>query len=167
MKKLSIIFVLLLLMLSFSSCSFLTYKLSDRSLDPDNKILKSLGEYEDFEFYSEGEFQDYTDYAKVFYSSANVAENEYFTKMQEADITNLNEHLDNFEGWIETYKEGDGSREIVVNYDFDRSIIDTYDYIYIESETLEMGNGMTSYSRYNIYFLDTQTQVLYYFHNNI
>ena len=169
MKKVSIFFALLIIILSLSSCSFsaLEYLLTNVLVEPEDKILKSLEEYDDYEFYSEGEFQDFTYYAKYFYSSANLAENEYFTKIQKADITNMNDHLDDFEGWIETFKEGDPQREIVVNYDFDRSIIDTEDYIYIESELLEWDNGHTSYANYNIYFFDTQTQILYYFHNNI
>ncbi len=156
MKILISIFVLLILMVSITTCE-----------TPEDVVLTSLGEYDDHVFYSEGGFQDFTDYAKYYYTSVSIDENEYFTKIQESDFTNINEHLDDFESWIETIKDGDASHEIVVNYDFDRSIIDTEDYIYIYSEKHTWDDGDTSLVDYDIYFFDTQTLVLYYFHNNI
>ena len=88
-------------------------------------------------------------------------------KVQETDFVIINTHLDDFEGWIETIKDSEPSSEVVVNYDFDREIIDTEDYVYIDSEEHTWSNGYTALVRYNIYLFDTQTQVLYYFHNNI
>ena len=85
----------------------------------------------------------------------------------QADLTEINEHLDNFEGWIETIKEGNNSSEIVLNYDFDRAIIDEKDFIYIYSEKHTWDDGFTSLVNYDVYFFDSQTMVLYYFHNNI
>lgn len=35
--------------------------------------------------------------------------------------------MDDFEGWIETIKDSEPSSEVVVNYDFDREIIDAED----------------------------------------
>lgn len=134
---------------------------------PEDKILNSLGKYDHNEYYSEGYFQDYTDYAKYYFSSANIAENEYFNKIQNSDVEALNEHLDDFESWIQCYCEDDSSKEIVVNYDFDRSLIDDADYIYIYSEKDEWDDGSVSLVNYDVYFFDSQTQVLYYFHNNI
>ena len=138
---------------------------------PEDKILMSLGEYESRVYCTEGEFQDFTDYAKYYYDIVDFTENEYFNKIQESDLTKINEHLEDFESWIETYRENDSSREIVVNYDFDRSIIDNEDYFYIDSETFttawDDGTTTTTLSNYDVYFFDTQTQILYYFHNNI
>ena len=133
----------------------------------ENKVLNSLGEYKSHEFYTEGAFQDYTDYAKYYFESADLTDNEYFSKIQQSDIDTLNEHLDDFESLIKTYREGDASREIVVNYDFDRSLIDCEDYLYIESEKHTWNDGYTSLINYDVYFFDTQTNTLYYFHNNI
>jgi hypothetical protein len=135
---------------------------------PEDKVLMSLGEYKNNEYYTEGEFQDYTDYAKYYYDFVDFTENEYFNKIREADLTKINEHLADFELWIEIYRENDSSLEIVVNYDFDRSIIDSEDYIYIDSEkiTTTGDDGTTTLANYDIYFYDTQTQILYYFHNN-
>ena len=138
---------------------------------PEDKVLNSIGKYKDHEFYSEGAFQDFTDYAKYYYDSVDFTDNKYFSKIQQSDIDNLNEHLDDFEAWIDTYREGDASREIVVNYDFDRSLIDFEDYLHIYSETSthtwDDGTTTTFFINYDIYFFDTQTNTLYYFHNNI
>ena len=111
-------------------------------------------------------FQDFTDYAKYYFDSVDFSNNEYFTKIEQSDIDVLNEHLDDFESWIETYREGDASRDIVVNYDFDRSFIDGADYLYINSEKHTWDDGYTSLVNYDVYFFDTQTNTLYYFHNN-
>ena len=157
MKKcLALILICFFVVVSLSSC-----------IAPEDKVLNSLGEYKNREFYTEGVFQDYTDYAKYNYESVDFTDNEYFTKIEQSDIDVLNEHLDDFESWIETYREGDASREIVVNYDFERSLIDIEDYLYIDSEKHTWDDDYTSLENYDIYFFDTQTNTLYYFHNNI
>lgn len=134
---------------------------------PKDQVLNSLGKYDQSEYYSEGGFQDYTDYAKYYFASVEIDGNEYFNRIQDSDIEVLNEHLDNFESWIKVYREGDSSREIVVNYDFDRALIDNEDYIYINSEKHEWDDGFVSLVNYDVYFFDSQTKTLYYFHNNI
>lgn len=133
----------------------------------EDKVVASLGKYESHEFFTSGGFQDYTDYAKYHYTSTNVEENKYLRKVKETDIAAIDVHLDDFEGWIEAIKNNDASNEVVVNYDFDREIIDTEDYFYIDSEEETWDDGETALVKYNIYLFDTQTQVLYYFHNNI
>ena len=159
-KKISVCICFLLIAISLSACEA-----------PEDKVLNSLGEYKNNVYYSEGVFQDFTDYAKYYYDNVDFEGNAYFTKINESDLAKINEHLDNFESWIETYKENDDSLEIVVNYDFDRAIIDKNDYIYIDSENLittwDDGTTTTSFASYDIYFFDAQTQILYYFHNNI
>lgn len=147
---------LVIFLLSFASCAV-----------PEDKVVASLGEYENHVFFTSGGFQDYTDYAKYYYISAKVAGNKYLEEIQETDLVAINTHLDDFEKWIEAIKDSDASNEVVVNYDFDREIIDTDDYFYIDSEEHTWSDGYTSLVRYNIYFFDTQTQVLFYFHNNI
>ena len=156
MKKLLFILISVLLISSFTACEA-----------PKNKVLVSLGEYNDYVFYSEGGFQDYTDYAKYYYTSVNIEENEYLTKIQEADFAEIDKHLNDFENWIKNFKDKDNSLELVVNYDFNRNIIDVEDYIYIHSEEHTWDDGFTSLVSYDIYFFDTQTLTLYYFHNNI
>ena len=156
-KAFALTVLVLILAISLSACPA-----------PENKVLNSLGKYKSHEFYTEGAFQDYTDYAKYYFESADITDNEYFSKIQQSDIDTLNEHLDDFESWIKTYREGDASREIVVNYDFNRSLIDNEDYLYIESEQFDPWNdGNMVFESYDIYFFDIQTNTLYYFHNNI
>ena len=155
-KQIVVVLVCFVFLLSITSCAV-----------PEDKVIASLGEYEKKEFFTSGGFQDYTDYAKYYFNSANATENQYLNKIQDADFAIINTHLDDFEGWIETIKNSEPSSELVVNYDFDREIIDTEDYFYIDSEEHTWGDGYTSLVKYNIYLFDTQTQVLYYFHNNI
>ncbi|MBO5402599.1 MAG: hypothetical protein J6A85_05460 [Clostridia bacterium] len=134
---------------------------------PEDKVLSSLGRYNSYEFYTQGEFQDYTDYAKYYFCDVNVDGNEYFTRVQAEDTETINEIITDFEGWIKVYREADPTREIVVNYHFDRSVIDSADYFYVDSEKSTNSDGSASFLKYNLYIFDTQTNTLYYFHNNI
>ena len=134
---------------------------------PQDKVAVSLGAYKNRAFFTSGGFQDFTDYAKYGYDSAKLSGNKYLKQIREADFAAINTHLDDFEGWIETIQNRDALNEVVVNYDFDRIIIDTEDYFYIESKEHTWSDGHTSLVSYNVYFFDAQTQVLYYFHNNI
>ena len=152
-RKLAVVFICLAFLLAIASCA-----------TPKDKVIASLGEYETKEFFSSGGIQDYTFYAKYYFTTANVAQNDYFNKIKETDFSNINKHLDDFDGWIEISAP---SSEVVVNYDFDRGIIDTEDYFYIYSEEHTWDSGYTTLVNYNIYLFDIQTQVLYYFHNNI
>ena len=149
----ALLFILLLLL---SSCVFW-----------EDEVLNSLGEYTNREFYTEGDFQDYTDYAKYSYRSVDFTDNKYFKKIQPADFAVINKHLDNFEDWIETFRRSGPDRELVVHYDFDRSLIDCDDYLYIESEEHTWDSGTKALIRYDIYFFDTQSNTLFFFHNNI
>ena len=56
-----------------------------------------------------------------------------------------------------------------MNYHFSRADIDESDYLYIYDRNGEaIGEGVYSkYDSYNVYFFDSQTTTLYYFHNNI
>ena len=155
-KQIAFVLACVVFLLTSSSCVM--------SEDP---VIASLGEYDKKEFFTSGGFQDYTDYAKYYYSSSKVTESKYFKKIQETNLEVINTHLDNFEGWIESIDWSNPLSEVVVNYDFDREIIDIEDYFYIDSEEHTWDDGYTSLVRYNIYLFDTQTQVLYYFHNNI
>lgn len=147
---------LIVFALAFTSCSV-----------PEDKVLSSLGKYEKEEYFSSGGFQDFTDYAKYWYSSAKVEGNKFFKKINETNLDTIDTYLDDFEQWIEAVKQADASSEVVVNYDFDRGIVDTEDYFYIDSEEITWDDGTTSFASYDVYYFDINTQVLYYFHNNI
>ena len=156
-KSTAIILSLIILISTLSSC-----------IAPEDKVLNSLGECRSCEFYTCGGFQDYTDYAKYYYDPVDFTDNEYFSIIEQSDIDALNEHLDNFESCVEAHGYNDASSEIVVNYDFDRSVIDHEDYLYIESEKYDpWDDGNMVFASYDVYFFDTQTNTLYYFHNNI
>ena len=134
-----------------------------------DKVVLSLGLFTKREFYSNGGFQDYTDYAKYHCVRARTANNKYFSPVTETDIATLHAHLDDFEGWV---SNADPTSKLATHYDFDRSIIDTQDYVYIYDEYMDNTNvfgDVTSrtLANYDVYFLDSQTQILYYFHNNI
>lgn len=133
----------------------------------EDPIVASLGDYETHVYFSSGEFQDYTDYAKYYFCSAKVTENIWLEKIQETDLPVLYAHLDDYEGWIETIGHSEPDSEVVANYDFDRSVIDTADYFYIDSEERTWDDGHTTLVNYDVYFFDIQSQILYFFHNNI
>lgn len=156
--KRGFVFVLLVSTLLCLLCSCTPYE---------DAVLDSLGAYKSYEFYTEGVFQDYTDYAKYYFESVDFTDNEYFYEVEPSDLDVLNEHLDNFESWIETFRNSDPTMEIVVNYDFDRSLIDNEDYWHIDSEIYIRDGGDRVHTNYDIYFFDIQTNTLYYFHNNI
>ena len=93
-----------------------------------DKVLETLGTPIDEAFYTHGGFQDYTDFGVYSYSSLKLERNEYFVAITHEDMETLGEYLDNFEQWIETFRQNDPSDVLVVNYAFDRSIIDESDF---------------------------------------
>lgn len=129
-------------------------------------VLDSLGEYSTKGFYTSGEFQDYTDYAKYTYEDIDISDNTYFEIITTESKAELDTHIEDFEKWIKAISESDPKNEVVENYDFDNSIIsfDDYLYIYDDPDYIEAGFPL---GYYNVYFLDTETLTLYFFHNNI
>ena len=153
MKKSIALFLFFTLICHLSSCVF--------GQDP---VLRSLGAYDSKQCYEEG-WRDYTDYHKYYYTNAQISDNSYLQQISEKDLSELNELLDNFESMIELHREFDPTIEIVVHYDFNREIIDSEDYLYTEVEQHSF-EGHTIFDSYDVYFFDTQSNVLYYFHNN-
>lgn len=153
MKRFLILSVALVLLVSAAACGIESRQ---------DKVLSSLGHYEFRHVYTSGGFQDYTDFAKYTFSGVDLEDNPYFASVSEEDRDTLLLFIDDFEGWIETIRRRDPDNEVVVNYAFDRSIIDTEDcfYIYEDEDYPEFGC-------YDVWFLDVQTNVLYYFHSNI
>lgn len=124
--------------------------------------MNSVGKYESCGFYTHGEFQDYTDYAKYSYSSVDFTDNKYFQQVTADNKVSILKYIENFERWIETIKSHDSNDELVICYDFDISIISSGDYYYIDDDS-----RYTEFENYDIYFFDSETNMLYYFHNNI
>ncbi len=131
---------------------------------PQEDVRLSLGDYEIVEYCSYGIFQDYTDYGKYTYENPNIENNEYLKQMTEEDIEELNSYLDNYDEWVAVFSDeiSETNKQFVETYDFDRSIISITDYCYIYSNP-----DYPKFSSYDLYFYDTETEILYYFHNNI
>lgn len=127
-----------------------------------NPVLESLSNYDSSDgYYSDG-FQDYTIYCKYYYFRQDdvldkLKDSQYFKNVKPDDITEINSYFDNFEGWLEyvDYKD---------KYDFQRNIIDTEDYFYIENNETDEKH---KYCDYDVYFFDVQTKTLFFIHNNI
>lgn len=127
-----------------------------------DQVLSSLGRWDSKTFYTSGGFQDYTDFARYTFSEVSLENSPYFAPVSETDRDTLSAFLDNFEQWIGIIGNSDPRNEVVIHYDFDRSIIDTGDYFYICEDA-----DYPEFGCYDVWIFDTQTCVLYYFHNNI
>lgn len=145
---------------------FLVYFVLCMVIEPEDKVIASLGEYETREFFTDGGFQDYVGYAKYHFPAANVEENKYLDKIDTTDFTAINAILDDFESWIEVISRSNPTNEVVVNYSFDRAIVDAKDYFYIAAEMDTWDDGTIVFLCYDVYIFDIQTQILYYFHCN-
>ncbi len=123
-----------------------------------NPVLKELPIYSKKEYYSSGFWLDYTDYAKYFYknvSEEDLQSAESFSKTTEEDVEIILDCVENFEIWVEMAED-----ELKENYDFDKSVVSTGNYAYIE-------NYSPHSPVYDIYYFDLNGQILYYFHNDI
>ena len=133
-----------------------------------DKILRSLGKPLSQEVYTDGDFQDFTDYGIYRYDNIDFYSNKHFKPITEDDKKEILTYIDNFEGWIDSIKNITPEAEIVVHYKFDRSIIDENDYFYIDDKSnYEELYKDHKYANYDVYFFDVDQQILYFFHNNI
>lgn len=148
--------VLLVLIISFTLLSLLITSLFT-SKDP---ILASLPAYSHKEYYTCGGFQDYTDYAKYTYriTVTDFTQNPYFLRVTEKNIPKILSYIEDFEKWVECE---DFPTEA---YDFDPSMVKEGDYFYILNK---YDDPDKEFYNYNVYYFNLDTQVLYYFHNNI
>lgn len=153
MKRFLIYATTVLLLLMLSACG-----LESRQ----DRVLSSLGRWERRNFYTSGGFQDFTDFAIYAYPEADLTESPYFAPLGEGDRERLSGFLDNFEGWIESIGHSDPQNEVVVHYAFDRRLMDTRDWFYIYEDP-----DYPEFGCYDLWFFDSQTHVLYYFHSNI
>lgn len=129
---------------------------------PEDEVLVSLGEPVSSKIYTEGVFQDFTHYGKYKFESIDIDNNEYFKQITPETEKDFLRHLEDFEGWVELIRENDPGQEVPKEYDFTTNVIseDDYLYIYDDPDYPDLGS-------YNVYFFDTETLTLYYFHNNI
>ncbi len=163
MKRLLAMILFCFLMLSLFGCT------------PSDSVIDSLPKYQDMVKYTEGGFQDFTDYAIYNYGDLNVSaldNSPYFQKIYPGDVENILSYIENFEKWVEGFKSGSDKSELAAHYAFDETIIGENDYIYIKTkEGTAIGNSSNitygKFDNYSIYFFDADTNTLYYFHNNI
>lgn len=114
-------------------------------------------------------FGDSTDFGIYTFPGASPGESEYFKPVTAESKTELLGYIDEFEKVIDSLRDGDEGADLVNNYRFSRDDIDESDYLYIyDREGKPIGDGAyLKYDYYNVYFFDSQTTTLYYFHNNI
>ena len=159
MKKLTVLLWIFALLLSASSCSIPSGR---HIVTRQDKVLASIGEYENKQFWRHGWFQDFTDFGIYTFASANLEDNPYFSVVTEEDIVTIDGYIAHFEKCIDSLKTKDPADKLVLHYAFDHSIIDTGDFFYIYKD-----DHFFQYSDYDLWFFDVQTNTLYYFHYNI
>lgn len=132
-------------------------------------VIISLGRAMSVQRYSVSGFGDSTDYGIYTFPGAKPEDSEYFKPVTAESETELLGYIDEFEQVIDSLRDGDEGADLVNNYRFSRDDIDESDYLYIyDREGKPIGDGAYSkYDYYNVYFFDSQTTTLYYFHNNI
>lgn len=132
-------------------------------------VIISLGRAMSVQRYSVSGFGDSTDFGIYTFPGASPGESEYFKPVTAESKTELLGYIDEFEQVIDSLRDGDEGADLVNNYRFSRDDIDESDYLYISDRDGEaIGDGVYSkYDSYNVYFFDSQTTMLYYFHNNI
>lgn len=132
-------------------------------------VIISLGRAMSVQRYSVSGFGDSTDFGIYTFPGASPEESEYFKPVTAESKTELLGYIDEFEQVIDSLRDGDEGADLVNNYRFSRADIDGSDYLYIYDRDGEaIGDGAYSkYDYYNVYFFDSQTTTLYYFHNNI
>lgn len=132
-------------------------------------VIASLGRAMSVQRYSCAGFGDSTDFGIYTFPGASPGESEYFKPVTAESKTELLGYIDEFEQVIDSLRDGDEGADLVNNYRFSRDDIDESDYLYIyDREGKPIGDGAYSkYDYYNVYFFDSQTAALYYFHNNI
>lgn len=132
-------------------------------------VIASLGKAMSVQRCSCAGFGDSTDFGIYTFPGASPGESEYFKPVTAESKTELLGYIDEFEQVIDSLRDGDEGADLVNNYRFSRDDIDESDYLYIyDREGKPIGDGAYSkYDYYNVYFFDSQTTTLYYFHNNI
>lgn len=124
-------------------------------------VLSSLPGEGQGKLHTHGKFQDYTDYGKYFYPelcNEALGGNSYFQRVKTEDISVINEHLKDFEKWVELAEDCDDC-SLEENYDFDSEIIREGDWFYLDSDN--------TYNNYSLYYICMNTKTVYFFHNNI
>ena len=146
--------------------ALLVVHFSDSDTVNQDNVMRSLGECNDGEYYCDGGI-DPIGYGVYNYDSVDFSENEYFSQVQESDLENKGDYslkgfVTNFDSMIRySIANASPDSEVVENYNFDLSIMDSEDYFYIDCKTPDTFSGY--FLNYRVYFFDVQTNTLYYF----
>lgn len=146
--------------------ALLVVHFSDSDTVNQDKVMRSLGECNNGEYYCDGGI-DPIGYGVYNYDSVDFSENEYFSQVQESDLENKGDYslkgfVTNFDSMIRySIASASSDSEVVENYNFDLSIMDSEDYFYIDCKTPDTFSGY--FLNYRVYFFDVQTNTLYYF----
>lgn len=153
MKKFAALLMLLTLTAALTGCM----------LREDPSLEEFLpGHVESSLHWQQAAFQDSTDYAELRYEAsadAMFAASELYAPVTEADLEELVPLWKDHAMWIDLVYANTGYDW----YTFDIAQADTSDYVSYSTEYDEE-MGLISY---DIYFYDTGSHTLYYFHNNI
>lgn len=153
MRRTFTLLLALSIMLSLAACIFQTRQ---------GAVLDSIGKYEKKQFWTHGAFGDYTDFGIYTCQSTGIEKSSYFSKVSQEDIGVICEFIDDYEGWIEAVREDDPTHALVLNYHFNRALLDTEDYFHLYTDDDSHPDW-----NYDLWVFDSQTNVLYYFHTNI
>ena len=151
-KVLCMICTLCLLLLILGGCD----------LSPEKQLRDSVGKYKEIVYYCTEGFQDFTKYGKYQYYKVKLDNHKHFKPVSQDDIDVLMGYIENFESWVELNAEN-GDEKLTQIYDFDMSLVDASDYLYIYDDP----DCSIEYGDYSVYFFDSQSMILYFFHNNI
>ena len=108
-------------------------------------------------------FQDYTDYCKYRYDSAEAFRRDArYHEITQDEIENVIGYFEDFEEWMRMENRLD-------EYDFDLSYISAGDFLLLDTKegSEEFFGDYAKYVDYTVYLFDTDTLTLYYIHNNI
>ena len=141
------------LLMCLASCSY------------DKDPIRSLPSYHAKHLFTSGKFQDYTDFGMYYYKNLNdkvLADSTYFQKTDTETIALVKSYVTHFEDsaiWLGDDKD---IRTLRANYNFDKSMIRAGNWYCLESK-----ESFTPFDNYTLYYVDMDSQILYYFHFNI
>ncbi|MBQ7047284.1 MAG: hypothetical protein IJN85_06065 [Oscillospiraceae bacterium] len=115
--------------------------------------------------FSSESFGDYTDYSKYTYNESGekrFEESELYSEVTSEDIENIKSYFDNFRKWAEAIDRLD-------DFDFDNSLITEGDFFFIETKEGEKISDTVyeKFDNYSVYLYDSETDILFYIHNNL
>ena len=150
MKK--ILVLMLACLIPLSGCALLPGYSED-------KLFAYVPPHESEEFFTNGTFQDYTDYGIYtyeFFDYDKAFSGTSFSKVTEENCDELLAYIDDFEKWVAIAREDNELRQ---NYNFNRSSITSGDYFRFMVKD--------RFRNYSFYIFDAESCTMFYFHNNI